>query len=154
MVDTLSDELPTGIVAVICGTAAGNTSATVGSYYADPSNCFWKVLHQVHLSPHEIKSRDFASLSGFGIGLTDLAKVHSGRDHELPAECYDVPRFRQTIIKCKPSIVGFNGKGAARGFYGLGPRDSIEYGPQPHSADFPLVLFCPQHRALQRLLGI
>jgi hypothetical protein len=32
----LPDVLPTGLCAAICGTAAGNTSATLAAYYAKP----------------------------------------------------------------------------------------------------------------------
>ena len=45
MTDVLSDLLQHSLRIVLCGTAAGTTSAAERAYYAHRQNKFWKVLH-------------------------------------------------------------------------------------------------------------
>jgi TDG/mug DNA glycosylase family protein len=78
------DLLRPGLRLVICGTAAGETSAKLGAYYARPGNKFWRVLHEVGLTPDRaLFPSEFRELLTYGIGLTDLAKGVSGMDHTL-----------------------------------------------------------------------
>jgi TDG/mug DNA glycosylase family protein len=140
----LPDVLPTGLRAVICGTAAGKQSGERGHYYADTTrNCFWSVLHQVGLTPRELSPSDFGSLSDFGLGLTDIAKAVSGVDASLAPADFNVPGFMASIRQCRPKIVAFNGKTAARVFYGLGRREPLEYGVGTPVLDFPRIVVLP-----------
>src|ERR1700729_4350391 len=80
----LPDLLRPGLRIVFCGTAAGNVSATRGAYYAHPQNRFWSALHAFGLTPRQVRPEDYAELSQWGLGLTDIAKHVSGMDRELP----------------------------------------------------------------------
>ncbi|PEO43281.1 hypothetical protein CN563_22840 [Bacillus sp. AFS026049] len=62
---------------VFCGTAAGNKSAQVGFYYASPNNKFWSAIHQVGLTPLQLKPNQYMDLLKFNLGLTDLVKEES-----------------------------------------------------------------------------
>ena len=57
---------------MIVGTAAGRVSARRGLYYA--GNRFWRTLHEVGLTPIELRPGEHGKLLDYGIGLTDLAK--------------------------------------------------------------------------------
>lgn len=54
----------------------------------------------------------------YGIGLTDLAKLHFGADHELPGDAFDAAALKRKIARYKPRIVAFTSKNAASGCFG------------------------------------
>ena len=139
----LPDVLPIGLSAVICGTAAGTKSRVLTAYYADLRNRFWDVLHQVGLTPHRLKPDDFRTLPAFGLGLTDIAKTVSGTDGKLPPGAFNVPAFMASVRRCRPNFVAFNGKAAARAFYGIPSRKQLDYGPGSQVPDFPHVFVLP-----------
>lgn len=123
----LHDVLGPRLVLVICGTAAGNTSAKEKAYYADPTNRFWTVLACTGLVPKRLDPKDYRELAQFGIGLTDLAKEASGRDKGLRPGDFDIDGFRNKILEYQPDIVGFNGKKAAKIYLN---RNGVNYGFQ------------------------
>jgi TDG/mug DNA glycosylase family protein len=139
----LPDILPAGLRAVICGTAAGAKSAARTAYYADSSNQFWSVLQQVGLTPQRLTPDDFLILPEFGLGLTDIAKIVSGTDAKLPLGAFDVPAFVASIRHCQPDMVAFNGKTAARIFYGFPSRRRLDYGLGPLVPNFPRIFVLP-----------
>lgn len=139
----LPDILQPGLRAVICGTAAGRTSAQLEAYYARPNNCFWEVLYQVGLTPRKLKPQEFRELTWFRLGLTDLAKTVSGLDSDLQDGAFDVPAFIQSIAYCTPALVAFNGKKAARIFYGMPARAPLNYGQGAVVPNFPRVFVLP-----------
>lgn len=124
--DILQDLLRPGLRLVICGTAPSNRSAAVGAYYAGPGNKFWRTIHAVGLTPRLLVPEEWRSLDALDIGFTDLVKRHSGMDKDLPPGSFDAARVRASIEKHQPATLAFNGKTAAKAFFGLG---SIEYGP-------------------------
>jgi len=76
----LPDLLANDLDLVIVGAAAGRVSAERRLYYAGPGNQFWRILHEVGLTPIELRPDDYAKLLDYGIGLTDLAKGACGAD--------------------------------------------------------------------------
>jgi TDG/mug DNA glycosylase family protein len=122
----LPDVLRPGLQLVFCGTAAGKRSAQEGAYYAHPGNLFWRALFQAGLTPRLLSPTEFPLLPEFGIGLTDLAKRHSGNDDELPKDAFDVPGLLSKIETFGPWVLAFTSKNAAKPV--LGPR--IHYGAQ------------------------
>lgn len=125
--DILEDLLRPGLRLVICGTAASTRSAEIGAYYAGPGNKFWRTIHAIGLTPQLMAPHDWRSLDAFGIGFTDLAKRHSGMDKDLPPGAFDAGRVRALIERHQPGALAFNGKAAARAFFG---RPQVDYGPQ------------------------
>lgn len=128
--DILTDLIADNLDVVFCGTAAGNNSARKKIYYAGPGNLFYQTLHEVGLTTHRLQPLEFEKLLDFKIGLTDLAKKTYGNDSDLTDKDYDVDSFIQKIHKYKPKLICFNGKEAARAFYGLKSTKIISYGPQ------------------------
>ena len=124
----LPDVLAPGLALVFCGTAAGARSAREGAYYAHPGNLFWRALHEAGLTPRRFAPAEFALLPALGIGLTDLAKCHSGNDADLPRDAFDVAALLTKIEYYQPRLLAFTSKTAARAALG---RPIIDYGLQP-----------------------
>lgn len=128
MTDVLSDLLQPSLRIVLCGTAAGATSAAERAYYAHPQNKFWKILHETRLTPEQLQPREYRSLLQHGIGLTDLVKLAAGMDRAtLPKlSAADRARLHTAIATFRPRFLGFTSKTAGQKFFGC-KRD---YGEQ------------------------
>ena len=129
-VPILPDVLHPGLALVFCGTAAGKRSAAEGAYYAHPGNLFWRALFEAGLTPRLFLPHEFVRLPAHGIGLTDLAKRHSGNDDQLPRDAFDVPSLRAKIERYAPRLLAFTSKNAARAALG---HAIARYGPQDES---------------------
>jgi len=127
LADVLQDLLRPNLRLVVCGTAAGTRSAQIGAYYAGRGNKFWRTIHSIGLTPHLVPPEDWRTLDAFGIGFTDLAKRSSGMDKDLPKGSFDAGRLRSLIEKHQPEALAFNGKTAAKAFFG---RQTVDYGLQ------------------------
>ena len=114
----LPDLLRPGLALVFCGTAAGERSAREGAYYAHPGNLFWRALHEAGITPHRFAPTEYRRLLELGIGLTDLAKRHSGNDADLPRDAFDVPSLLAKIEHFRPRLLAFTSKAAARAALG------------------------------------
>ena len=125
----LEDLLRPNLKLVVCGSAVGKKSAEAGAYYAGPGNKFWRVLHEVGLTPRQLAPTEFANLLDHGIGLTDLAKLQSGNDVEITSSAYDPAALAERICVLSPRRLAFNGKKAAGVFLGNRTKN-LNYGRQ------------------------
>lgn len=125
----LPDLLGSGLQLVFCGTAAGARSAAEQAYYAHPGNLFWRALFQAGLTPRLFAPAEFPELLRLGIGLTDLAKRHSGNDADLPRDAFDVDALRRKIRRYQPRLLAFTSKNAARAAL----SHAVSYGLQDES---------------------
>jgi TDG/mug DNA glycosylase family protein len=123
---TLPDLLRPGLRLLVCGTAAGRASA---ARYAERGNRFWRVLHEVGLTPTELRPGDHALLLEARIGLTDLAEYVAGEDAALPPNAFYSAGLRDVVEAIKPRALAFNGKTTARLFY-RGGAYRLSYGRQ------------------------
>lgn len=135
----LPDVLQPGLAVVFCGTAAGKRSAAERAYYAHPGNLFWRALHEAGLTPRQLAPAEFPLLPQFGIGLTDLAKSHSGNDDELPRGAFDVPALRAKITRCAPRVIAFTSKNAGSAALGR----AVSYGLQDEGIGATRVFVLP-----------
>lgn len=124
MNDLLPDLLGSNLKLVFCGTAPSSASAAAMAYYAKPGNKFWPTLHAVGITPRRFAPSEYPQLRKLGIGLTDLCKVHSGTDAELPVDAFDVAAFKLKLKKYRPEIVAFTSKNAAQTYFG----HAVNYG--------------------------
>lgn len=111
---------------VFCGTAPSKASAAAKAYYAKPGNKFWPTLHEVGITPRRFQPREYPQLLTLGIGLTDLCKVHSGVDADLPEDAFDVAAFRRKMRRYAPRVIAFTSKNAAQSALGM----RVDYGLQ------------------------
>lgn len=134
----IPDLLTEGLSLVLCGTAPSRASKEAGAYYAHPGNIFWKTLHAIGLTPHQLEPGQYPMLTRFGIGLTDLNKVEWGADSDLSRSGFDVPSFTAKMRCFRPGLIAFDSKYAAATYFG---KKTISYGLQAESLDgIPLLV--------------
>ena len=136
-----------GLRLVICGSAAGTASARRGLYYAGPGNKFWRILADTGLTPRLLRPEEFPLLSGFRIGLTDLAKHASGPDTAIRRDHYDPEGLLLRMRDCRPRLLAFNGKRAASVFLAT-KSSTLDYGVQPALPDRPPIFVLPSTSGL------
>ena len=120
------DLLAANLRLVFCGTAPSKASAAAKAYYAKPGNKFWPTLHDAGITPTRFQPHDYPQLLALGIGLTDLCKVHSGVDADLPEDAFDVAAFRRKMLRHAPRVIAFTSKNAAQNALGT----PVDYGLQ------------------------
>lgn len=123
------DVLAEGLTLVLVGTAPSRRSAAARAYYANPQNKFWRTLHAVGLTPRQLAPAEFPLLPEYGIGLTDVAKRHSGVDAALPSDAWAPGELREKLRRYSPRIVAFTSKRGASETLGL-PTGRLPYGKQ------------------------
>ena len=109
MTDVLRDLLQEQLHIVLCGTAAGTTSAAARAYYAHRQNKFWKILHETKLTPELLQPHQYRNLLHYRIGLTDLVKAGAGMDRAtLPKlTAADRARLSKAIATFRPQFLAF-----------------------------------------------
>lgn len=140
--ERLPDLLAPDLDVVFVGTAAGQTSAKVGAYYAHPGNRFWRTLYEVGLTPRLYNPDEFRRLLDHRIGLTDLCKIAAGMDSQIQSDHYDLARFNRQLKEFKPRAIAFTSKRAAS-LWTQVPTDQIDYGLQPGLADRTIIFVLP-----------
>lgn len=120
------DLLAANLRLVFCGTAPSKASAAAKAYYARPGNKFWPTLHQVGITPRRFAPHEYPRLLPLGIGLTDLCKVHSGTDAELPDDAFDPAAVKRKLRQYQPAMVAFTSKNAAQ----IALGHAVDYGIQ------------------------
>ncbi|MCY4288233.1 MAG: mismatch-specific DNA-glycosylase [Aestuariivita sp.] len=109
----IPDLLKPNLPLVICSRAINWNSTKIGHWYEHPSNRFWKTLHEIGLTPNELRPSDDHKLLQLGIGLTVLVKDQASIEQDcthLPEKEVLADRLRD-ILRCyTPSRLAFNGK--------------------------------------------
>lgn len=123
------DLLQSNLTLVLIGTAPSKISAAAGAYYANPMNKFWGTLYEVGLTPRKFDPQEFRELLKLGIGLTDVAKKHSGVDAALPAGAFEPDEVRARLAYYRPRLVAFTSKRGASEVLGK-PTGKLPYGVQ------------------------
>ncbi len=128
------DVLAPGLTLVLVGTAPSKISAARRAYYANPQNKFWRTLHEVGLTPRQLEPGEYPLLPGYGIGLTDVAKRHSGVDAALPGDAWAPEELREKVRRFRPQLIAFTSKRGASETLGLG-TGKLPYGQQTHTIE-------------------
>ncbi|MCG8622282.1 MAG: mismatch-specific DNA-glycosylase, partial [Proteobacteria bacterium] len=104
------------------------------AYYAHFSNKFWEILAESGLTERQLDPEDYARLTRYGIGLTDINKTEFGSDHELTGSGDNPRALLDKIEQFQPKILAFNGKNNFRMFANEAYRTSkstpVDYGLQ------------------------
>jgi mismatch-specific thymine-DNA glycosylase len=140
----LPDYLRPGLRVVIVGFNPSIYSATVGHYYARPTNQFWKCLNESGLLPQGVSLGpwDDSRLPLFGLGLTDVVKRPTRSCNDLRASDYEsgVIKLREKLERHLPKVVAFNGKGVFQAYRRFAEpskmtAEPVELGPQRRDSD-------------------
>ena len=154
----LPDYLAPSLRVVICGTAAGKTSASLGHYYAGPGNLFWTYLYRAGITTEPLFPSTDHRVLEFGVGLTDLAKrIAASSDRGLRGH-YHVDAFVSKIERYGPDWVAFHGKEAAKAVSrALGSGGDVSLGEQIWSVSDTRAFVLPSasgaNRDASRLAG-
>lgn len=143
----LPDVLAPRLRLVFCGTAVGDESARRQAYFAGPGNQFWEILAKTGLTPVRLFPEQYALLTQYRIGLTDLVKERFGSDGRLSSRDFDIGGFEAKINRYEPKTVAFNGKKAAGAY--LGRR--VEYGEQPERIERTAIFVLPSTSGAARV---
>ncbi|MCP1297761.1 G/U mismatch-specific DNA glycosylase [Chryseobacterium sp. S0630] len=145
----LTDIISTHLNVIFCGINPGLKSSNDGHHFSGRSNRFWKVLHQVGFTPHEIEAVNDTSLLDFGYGLTTAVARPTSRADELSKEEFDesLESFKLKITKYQPKYVAFLGKAAYKAF---SKKKEILWGEQPEDFCGAKVWVLPNTSGLNR----
>jgi TDG/mug DNA glycosylase family protein len=115
------------------GINPGLLSAREGRHFANPSNAFWRLLHEAGFTPRRLAPREQESLLDRGIGITNLVPRATPGVAELGAS--DMARGRvelaRKISRYRPRAVVFVGITAYRAFAQKPSSVRIACGEQP-----------------------
>ncbi|MFP5022984.1 G/U mismatch-specific DNA glycosylase [Pseudonocardia phyllosphaerae] len=129
---TVPDVLPapgSALRVLFCGINPGLVSAATGHHFARPGNRFWPVLHESGFTPRLLRPDEQGSLSGLGLGITNMAPRATARADELSDDelVAGGERLRALVAEREPGWLAVVGIGAYRTAFGV--RDA-RVGPQ------------------------
>ena len=130
---TIPDVLPAEgqpFLVLFCGINPGLYSAATGWHFARPGNRFWPALHQSGFTPRQLKPSEQAALTGYGLGITNIAPRATAQAAELAAEELrdGAARLLALIDARRPSVIAIAGITAYRTAFA---RPKAIIGPQP-----------------------
>jgi TDG/mug DNA glycosylase family protein len=140
----LVDKVPEKARIVFVGINPAIRSAEVGHYYAHPSNQFWNLLSKSGIAPRPVTAVDDDWLMTQGFGFTDVVKRPTVGVGDIAGHEYgQAPdRIQQIIDSIQPRVMAFVSKTAARAYLGVGPGETIAYGPS-HAVGKTQIWFLP-----------
>jgi TDG/mug DNA glycosylase family protein len=108
---------------LVCGFNPSIPAYRSGHYYANPSNRFYRLLHDAGLTPRLLSPAEDTLLPSMGIGVTDLCPVPSAMAHDLPASAFamGVEALKVMLRRCRPRVLCCNGYGVYRALMGRPP---------------------------------
>ena len=130
---TIADVLPAAgepFLVLFCGINPGLYSAATGWHFARPGNRFWPALHASGFTPRQLKPSEQAELTGYGLGITNIAPRATAQAAELTAaELRDgAARLLALIDARRPRFIAIAGVTAYRTAFA---RPKAIIGPQP-----------------------
>jgi double-stranded uracil-DNA glycosylase len=129
---TIPDVLPPSSESfrvLFVGINPGLYSAATGWHFARPGNRFWPALHASGFTPRQLKPSEQGELTGYGLGITNIAPRATAQAAELTAaELREGgQRLKALVAARRPRYVAILGVTAYRTAFAR-PRASI--GPQ------------------------
>jgi double-stranded uracil-DNA glycosylase len=124
----LPDILAPGLAAVFCGINPGRRSAAAGYHFANPRNDFWRLLHDVGLTPRLLDPAEQHDLLGYGFGVTNAAcRTTRGSGDLRRADFASASeRLERIAVDLRPRVIAFVGKEAYRGAFGERPTLGLQ----------------------------
>jgi TDG/mug DNA glycosylase family protein len=125
------DVLAPDLRVVFVGINPGRVSAAAGAHFANPRNDFWRLLHAAGFTSRLYEPHEQFTLVEEGIGVTNSAYRTTPGSSDLRRADFAGAEERLFGIArdLRPRALGFVGKEAYRGVFGLRP----ELGVQPRT---------------------
>ncbi|MEW9668880.1 mismatch-specific DNA-glycosylase [Ammoniphilus sp. 3BR4] len=125
----IPDHLREGLLILFVGYNPSLRSGQTGHHYANPNNRFWTILHRSGLTPRKYKPEEDLELLELGYGFTNIVARPTRTAAEITKEEYIEGKelLKQKILKYKPRVVTFVGKGVYEQYSG---RRNFSWGIQ------------------------
>ncbi|PKM76650.1 MAG: G/U mismatch-specific DNA glycosylase [Firmicutes bacterium HGW-Firmicutes-15] len=126
------DFLAPGLNIVFVGFNPGIRSGETGHHFANPTNRFWKLLHEAGITPRKYKPEDGRLLLELGLGLTNIVPRTTRAASDIKPEEFTEGR-QQLLDKLRhyrPRVVCLVGKGVYQAYSG---KNQATWGYQPDS---------------------
>jgi TDG/mug DNA glycosylase family protein len=124
----LPDVLDSGLRVLFCGINPGRVSAAARAHFANPRNDFWRLLHAAGFTPRLLEPGEQFELLEHGIGVTNaVARTTAGSGDLRAADFAGAgERLEHLAADLKPAWIGFVGKEAYRGAFGVRPEFGVQ----------------------------
>jgi double-stranded uracil-DNA glycosylase len=122
------DVLAPGLTAVFCGINPGRVSAAANAHFANPRNDFWRLLHASGFTPRLYEPAEQFELLALGIGVTNAAYRTTPGSGDLRRADFagSADRLERIALDLRPRAIGFVGKEAYRGAFGVRPELGVQ----------------------------
>ncbi|MBB5179860.1 TDG/mug DNA glycosylase family protein [Planomicrobium koreense] len=111
--EPIPDHLEVGLKILFVGFNPSIRSSETGYHYANPTNRFWKILHEAGLTPRKFAPHENQELLELGFGLTNIVERPTREAADISKEEYaeGAVLLREKIEAYQPNAVCFVGKG-------------------------------------------
>jgi TDG/mug DNA glycosylase family protein len=147
----IPDHLTYGLSVLFIGYNPSVRSSETGHHYANPSNRFWKIIHEAGLTPRKFKPEEDGALLRLGFGFTNIVPRPTKTAAEISKDEYAAGRslLIAKIREYKPKVACFVGKGVYEQYSG---RSGMGWGEQPEPVVEGVVEFvAPSSSGLVRM---
>ena len=127
--EPIPDHLQEGLKILFVGYNPSIRSSEAGFHCANPTNRFWKILHEAGLTPRKFAPHENRELLQLGYGLTNIVDRPTKEAAEITKEEYKEGAIllRKKIEAYRPNAVCFVGKGVYKEF---SQKKKIDWGVQ------------------------
>ncbi|MBD8005040.1 G/U mismatch-specific DNA glycosylase [Bacillus norwichensis] len=125
----IPDHIKKGLSILFIGFNPSIRSSETGHHYANPSNRFWKILHQSGLTERKFDPSEDGTLLEIGYGFTNIVPRPTRNAQEITAEEYRAGRevLVEKISFYHPKVACFVGKGVYQQY---SKRRNVAWGEQ------------------------
>jgi TDG/mug DNA glycosylase family protein len=103
-------------------------SAAAAAHFANPRNDFWRLLHDAGFTPRLVEPPEQFEVLRYGIGLTNAALRTTKGSGDLRRADFlgSAERLERIAEELRPRAIGFVGKEAYRGAFGVRPEHGLQ----------------------------
>ncbi|MCZ7589558.1 MAG: mismatch-specific DNA-glycosylase [Gaiella sp.] len=122
------DVLAPGLDVVFCGINPGLHSDAKAAHFANPRNDFWRLLHAVGFTPRLVDPSEQLEVLRYGVGITNAAYRTTRGSSDLRKGDFagSAERLERLARALRPRAIGFVGKEAYRGPFGVRPAHGLQ----------------------------
>ena len=134
----MPDVIAPGLDVLFVGINPGLLSARAGHHFANPSNAFWRLLHESGFTPRRMAPHEDYQLPRFRLGITNIVARETAGASELTRDelSLGAASLGRRIRRFKPRAVVFVGVTVWAPFarrFGLATAAPSKIGEQPES---------------------
>lgn len=124
----MPDVLAPGLDVVFCGINPGLHSDAKAAHFANPRNDFWRLLHAVGFTPRLVDPSEQLEVLRYGVGITNAAYRTTRGSSDLRKGDFagSAERLERLARALRPRAIGFVGKEAYRGPFGVRPAHGLQ----------------------------